>query len=184
MSKLGLRKWRRKMTDGRNMRTFVLVTAFGVSLASSNLVAQQRSLKEQLVGTWMIVSCEVVQPDGTKGPLVHGRNPLGQFIFTYNGRFAFQVAAELPKFASGDYRKTTPEENKTVVEGAMAYFGSYTASEADKTIAIHIERSSIPNLNGTDGKRVVTSLSADEMNWTNPAPLGGGSISCANKRVK
>ena len=184
MSKLGLRKWRRKMTDGRNMRTFVLVTAFGVSLASSNLVAQQRSLKEQLVGTWMIVSCEVVQPDGTKGPLVHGRNPLGQFIFTDNGRFAFQVAAELPKFASGDYRKTTPEENKTVVEGAMAYFGSYTASEADKTIAIHIERSSIPNLNGTDGKRVVTSLSVDEMNWTNPAPLGGGSISCANKRAK
>ena len=131
------------MTDRRDTGTLVLVTALGVSLASSNLVAQQRSLKEQLVGTWMIVSCEVVQADGKKGPLVHGSNPLGQFIFTDNGRFAF-----------------------------------------DKTIAIHIERSSIPNLNGTDGRRVVTSLSADEMNWTNPAPLGGGSISCANKRAK
>jgi Lipocalin-like domain len=115
---------------------------------------------------------------------VFGSNPIGQFIFTANGRFSFQVAAEIPKFASGDYRKTTPEENRAVVQGAMAYFGTFTATDAEKTIALHIERSSIPNLNGTDGKRVVTAITADEMNWTNPAPLGGGSISCANKRAK
>jgi hypothetical protein len=94
------------------------------------------------------------------------------------------VAAEIPKFVSNDYRKTTPEENKAVVEGSMAYYGTYTATDADKTIALHIERSSIPNLNGTDGKRIVTALSADELKWTNPAPLGGGSISCANRRAK
>jgi hypothetical protein len=66
----------------------------------------------------------------------------------------------------------------------MAYFGSYTATDADRTIALHVERSSIPNLNGTDGKRVVTAISGDDMKWTNPAPIGGGSISCANTRVK
>jgi hypothetical protein len=55
------------MADRRNTGTLVLVAALGVLLASSNLVAQQRSFKEQLVGTWMIVSCEVVQADGTKG---------------------------------------------------------------------------------------------------------------------
>jgi hypothetical protein len=71
-----------------------------------------------------------------------------------------------------------------VVQGSMAYFGTFAATDADKTIALHIERSSIPNLNGTDGKRVVTALLADEMNWTNPAPLDGGSMSCANKRAK
>jgi hypothetical protein len=155
-----------------------------VSSLSGNVIAQQKSLKEQLLGTWTIVRCDVVNQDGTKGPLVFGSNPVGQFIFTDNGRFSFQVAAEIPKFASGDYRKTTPEENKAVVEGSMAYYGTYTATDADKTIALHVERSSIPNLNGTDGRRIVTALSADEMNWTNPAPLGGGSISCANKRAK
>jgi hypothetical protein len=66
----------------------------------------------------------------------------------------------------------------------MAYFGTYTVTDADKTIALHVERSSIPNLNGTDGRRVVTAISTDEMNWTNPAPLSGGSINCANKRAK
>ena len=106
----------------------------------------------------MIVRCEVVQPDGSKGPLVFASKPLGQFIFTDNGRFGFQVADDLPKFAFGDYRKTTPEENKTVVEGSMAYFG-YTDSDVDKTIALHVERSSIPNLNGTDGRRIATAIS-------------------------
>jgi hypothetical protein len=27
-------------------------------------------------------------------------------------------------------------------------------------------------------------ISADEMSWTNPAPIRGGSISCVNKRAK
>ena len=171
------------------MRTLAVIGlpaifAAGAGLSPSSAAAQQKSLKEQLIGTWVIVQCEVVQPDGSKGPLVFGSNPLGQFIFTDNGRFAFQVAADLPNFASGDYRKTTPEENKTVVEGSMAYFGTYAASDVDKTIALHVERSSIPNLNGTDGRRIVTAISPDELNWTNPAPLGGGSISCANKRAK
>lgn len=169
----------------RNMLSLAMIMASGMSLLSGDAIAQQRSLKEQLIGTWTIVQCDVVNEDGTKGrPLVIGRNPLGQFIFTDNGRFSFQMTAEIPKFASNDYRKTTPAENKAVVEGSMSYYGTYTATDVDKTIALHVERSSIPNLNGTDGKRIVTTISADEMNWTNPAPLGGGSISCANKRAK
>jgi hypothetical protein len=145
---------------------FVLawITALGLSLLPGNAVAQQKSTKDQLVGAWLVVRCEVVRPDGTKGALVIGNNPLGQFIFTDNGRFSFQVAAEILKFASGDETKTTPEENKAVVEGSIAYFGAYTVTDADKTIALHVERSSIPNLNGTDGKRFVTAISADEMN--------------------
>src|SRR5262245_58714006 len=129
------------------MHRLLAVTAIALLLPIS-VSAQQKSLKEQVVGTWMIVRCEVVQPDGGKAPLVAGNNPLGQFIFTEDGHFGFQVAAELPKFASGDFRKTTPEENKAVVAGSMAYFGTYTTSDANKTIGLHIERSSIPNLNG------------------------------------
>jgi Lipocalin-like domain len=170
------------MRDRRNMLSLAGITALGLSLLPANAVAQQKSLKEQLIGAWTIVLCEAVQPDGTKRPLVIGSNPVGQFIFTDNGRFSFQVAAEIPKFASGDETKTTPEENKAVVEGSIAYFGTYTVT--DTTIALHIERSSIPNLNGTNGRRIVTAISADEMNWTNPAPIRGGAINCSNKRAK
>jgi hypothetical protein len=70
------------------------------------------------------------------------------------------------------------------VEGSIAYYGTYTACDADKTITLHIERSNFPNLNGTDGKRIVTAISANEMKWTNPGRFGGGIINCTNKRAK
>jgi hypothetical protein len=169
------------MMDQRNLLGLAVIAAFALPLSGS-AVAQQRSLKEQIVGTWTITQCDWANPDGTKRPLVVGNNPVGQFIFTNNGRFSFQVTADIPKWASIDYRKTTPEENKAVVEGTMSYFGTYTA--VDNTIALHIERSSIPNLNGTDGRRIVNAVSDDEMNWTNPAVFGLGSITCSNKRIQ
>jgi hypothetical protein len=67
--------------------------------------------------------------------------------------------------------------------GSIAYFGSYTVTAADKTIHLHVERSSFSNLNGTDGRRIITALSSDQMNWTNPARFGGGAINCENKRI-
>jgi hypothetical protein len=149
-----------------------------------SLSGQPKSLKEQLIGTWTIVLGEALQPDGTKRSLLSGSDPVGQLMFTDSGYFSFQATADLPKFASNDRMKRTPQENKAVVDGSIAYYGTYTVNDADKTIAIHIERSSFPNLNGTVGKRVVTAISADEMKYINPGPIGGGSINCAYKRAK
>jgi lipocalin-like protein len=141
-------------------------------------------IKEQLVGTWALIECEVVALDGTKSPLVLGGNPAGQYIFTDDGHFSFQAVAEFSKFVSNDRMKTTPEENKAAVHGSIAYYGTYTVDQADKTIALHIERSSFPNQNGTDGKRIITVLSENEMKYINPGRRGGGSINCAYKRAK
>ena len=71
-----------------------------------------------------------------------------------------------------------------MVRGSIAYYGTYTVNDAEKTIIVHIERSSFPNLNGTDGKRILTLLSAEEMKYINPGRRGGGSINCAYKRAK
>jgi hypothetical protein len=154
------------MMDQRKMLGFAASATLGLALLPANAIAQQKSLKEQLVGTWAVVLCESVAPDGAKTPLVVGSNPAGQYIFTPDSHFSFQAAAELPGFASGDNRKTTPEENKAVVEGSIAYYGIYTPNEAERTIILHIERSSFPNQNGTDGKRIITALTADEMSYT------------------
>lgn len=173
-----------------NILRLSVITVLGLPSLIGNAIAQQKSLKEQLVGTWTMVLCEVVQPDGTKTPLVAGNDPTGQYIFTDNGHFSFQAAADLPKLASNSRMKTTPEENKAVVQGSVAYYGTYTVNDADKTIALHIERSSFPNQNGSDGKRIVTALSTDEMKYINPlrgdlpSIATGGSINCTYKRAK
>jgi hypothetical protein len=160
------------------------ITSLGLALLLGNAIGQQRSVKEQLVGAWTMVTCEAVQDDGTKGPLVTGSNPAGQYIFTENGYFSFQAVADLPKFASNSRMKTTPEENKAVVEGLIAYYGTYTVNDADKTFDLHLERSSFPNLNGRDSQRIITALSVDEMKYINPSRTGGGSINCAYRRAK
>ena len=63
-----------------NRRTIIAVSAiaaFGLGLLPGSAFSQQKSLKEQLVGTWTFVSALDVHPDGSKtdrwGPQSEGR---------------------------------------------------------------------------------------------------------------
>jgi hypothetical protein len=41
--------------------------------------------------------------------------------------------------------QTTPAEDKATVQGAIAYFGTYTVNEADRSYTNHVDGSSYPN---------------------------------------
>ncbi len=171
----------------KQVRKFTLLTVgllfLGVALAADDAVAQQKTLKEQLVGTWTYVSVDIVRPDGSRVPL-YGPNPQGAASFDSNGRYLLLTTRTgLPKFGSNDRMEGTPEENKAVVQGSIAHFGSYTVNEADKTITFYIETSTFPNWNGTQQKRPFT-LTGDELKWTTPASSGGGSAEVVLKRAK
>ena len=56
---------------------FSIVAALGFALLSVNAVAQEKTIKEQPVGTWSFVSSNAKLPDGS--PL-WGENPKGLFI--------------------------------------------------------------------------------------------------------
>ena len=71
-----------------------------VSLSASDSLAQQRSLKEQLVGTWTL-----------------------------------------------------------------------TVNEEEKAVFLHLDASTFPNQIGTDQKRTITSLTADELKYSYPATI-------------
>ena len=78
----------------------------------------------------------------------------------------------------------TPEENKAVAQGSIAYFGTYSVSEKDKTFTIHIVGTTFPNWIGTDQKRPFT-ISGDELKWTTPTTsLGSGTALDVWKRAK
>ena len=146
--------------DRVSNRFFVLWVCLGLVTFANGAVAQSA---KDLVGTWTPVSVEAFGP-----------NPKGALMFQDNGRFSLQLMrAQLPKFASNKRNAGTAEENKEVVGGSIAYYGTYTMSGTDLTL--HIESCTFPNWTGTDQKRTNVSITGDELKYTNTAPSVGGS---------
>jgi len=146
----------------------------------SDAFAQGKPLKEQLVGTWTMVSNVNTHPDGTKYEAL-GPNPQGVFVLDANGNFVITLlGAARRKFASNNRLEGTADENKAAVQGSIAYFGTYTVNEADHTLNFHC---TFPNWDGTSQKRSVT-ITGDEMKYTNMAASGGGKAELVWKRAK
>ena len=115
-----------------------------------------------------------------------GTNPQGILSFDANGRvFTILVRSDLTKYASNNRMQTTPAEDKATVQGAIAYFGTYTVNEADRSYTNRVDGSSYPNWKGTDLKQVVESITADELKIGNPATsIGGPPTQLTYRRVK
>jgi lipocalin-like protein len=167
----------------RSILSISAITALGLVLLPSDPVAQQKSLKEELVGTWMLVSSDTVQANGTRSP-TFGPNPKGIAVFGSGGHYALEFTdSSLPKFAANNRTTGTAEENKAVVQGSLAHFGTYTVSESDRSLTLHVESSSFPNWTGTEQKRTFT-IASDELKWITPAASGGGLAELVWKRAK
>src|ERR1700674_1241380 len=108
----------------RHILSLSVIMALGLALAPGRALSQQKSLKEQLTGTWTLVSADNVAPGGTKRQLF-GANPKGILILDASGRYAVvQVRPDRPKFESNNRLQGTPEENKAVLLGTAASFGT------------------------------------------------------------
>ena len=152
------------------------VLCLGVA-AASTAVAQTA---KDLVGAWTLISSDTVRPDGSKIP-TFGDNPKGIFIFTDDGRFIYLVSrGDLPKFESNNRNTGTAEENKAVVQGSIATFGTYTVAGTD--LMIKVENSTFPNWIGADQKRTVA-ITGDQLKWTNAAGSGSGVVELVLKRA-
>jgi hypothetical protein len=162
---------------------YALVLCVG-TMTTSSAMAQQKSLKEQLIGIWTFASSIDTNKDGTKSNR-WGPNAKGQLMLDPSGRFSFMISrASIPKFAAANVNQGTAEENKAVVQGMIAYIGTWSVDDASKTLTTNIEAGSYPNLNGGTQKRIITSLTADELKYTNPATTTGTSSDVVWRRAK
>lgn len=155
----------------------------GLLLLAGSAAAQQPvKTTKQLTGRWQIVSVTLEQ-NGNKTDYF-GPNPQGITIFDGTSHFMRVLSrSDLPKFASNNRAAGTPEENKAVVQGSIAYAGTYKYNTADKSWTLHIEETTFPNWLGVDQKRVYT-LVGDELREMNPAPsVGSGQILAVWKRI-
>ena len=157
------------------------IAAFGSSMMTFDALGQKQSLKEQLVGTWTLLSWEQRKGDGTKVER-YGTGPKGIAFFDAGGRYIITVMrSDRAKYASDALWQGTPDENKETADGTITYFGTYSISEADSSIAIHVVGSSFPNWNGTDQKRFVA-IAGEQLTLT-VRPSAGDVVDVIWKRA-
>jgi hypothetical protein len=106
--------------DRRHLLEIMATTALGFALIGSGAVAQQKPIKDQLVGAWTLLLDDGINPDGTHVP-TFGPNPVGTLIFTPNGRYSLQIMRVINRgpFASDNRDAGTAEENKAVSQGTI-----------------------------------------------------------------
>src|SRR5258708_38416888 len=105
----------------RSTFSILTMTMLGLALLPVSVGAQQKTLKDQIVGAWTFVSSVNTRPDGSKYD-PWGANPKGTTVYDANGHYAFMLMrSDLPK--TSERPKTTPEQSKAVVEGSIAYYG-------------------------------------------------------------
>jgi hypothetical protein len=164
----------------RSILALTTVSAAGLALLSSDALAQTKSLKDQLVGTWALFSYERMA-SGTRQTIA---NPKGILMFDAGGRYVMAgERGDRPKFKSAG-QATTEELAAATQDFFAANFGTWSVSEADKILTQHFDGALRPNNEGTDVKSSI-SLTGDELKLINVMPLPtGASIEQVYRRAK
>ena len=166
----------------RSILGLCAASALALALLPGNAVAQQKTLKDQLVGTWVMVSNITTRADGTKAD-TFGPNVKAMAIYDGEGHVAsVTTRSDLPKFASNNRGTGTADENKAIVQGSIAYYGTYSVNEADKVLTVQIESATFPNWTGTAQTRKIA-IAGDELTQSIATGSAGGSVEIKFKRV-
>ena len=147
--------------------------------------AQAKRFKDRLVGAWTLAAVAGERADGSRFE-PFGAAPKGIIIFTDDGHFSlFQSTGAVPRIAANDRAKATADEATAIVREAIAYYGTYTLNEAEKTLSVTLDGSTFANLlGGPEQKRIITSLTADELRFTNPRTPAGVTLLTVWNRAK
>jgi hypothetical protein len=129
-------------------------------------------LKQQLVGTWSVISFVNVNNKTGKTTEAFGSNPKGYFMFDAANHFSINLMRPgRPKFARRDF--PVAGESDAALEGIVVMFGDYKINEPENSISLHIIGSSFPAWDNTNQTRLIA-INGDELTYKNPTPASGG----------
>ena len=145
-------------------RTALAFLWLGIVLFAGNAgFDQQKTLKELIVGTWVLDSAYDQKQDGIKRE-PWGWAVKGQAMFDGKGWMSFQViAADRSKTASNNPRNPVGQTN--------CYFGTYTVDDGAKSVTFHIERCTFPQWDGADSTFNVAFPTKNELKITPTKPI-------------
>jgi hypothetical protein len=141
-----------------------LVTANGATFSLKKSPNPPQTLRQQLVGTWNLVSCD-------RADLSVCANPSGSISFGASGRYTvfFAPKGRAKVASAGNGRaNVTPEDYKTAAQGVVAGVGTWSVNEADKTITYKVEDALFPGTGGAELKGTIVSLTGDDMKHSGP----------------
>ena len=139
----------------------IVTTVSALLTLAVTLPANAQALKDQVVGAWTLTSIFEEYGDVKKdtwGPDVKGALSLDR-----SGQFSLQIMAAGRAKGSGNPALSP-------IGRAIGYFGTYTISEADKVLTFNIVRSTFPNWDGTEQKRILT-IAGDKLSYRAAAPI-------------
>jgi hypothetical protein len=150
----------------RHILSLSVIAAAGLALLSSSAFAQQKTLKEQLVGTWTLVSFDGIGAGGARKPVLSA-TPKGTFMVDANGHYAMVlVNPDRPKKWSGKTRdEVSAEDYKSAASGLISQFGNWSVDEGSKTLSRKVEGALNPTIAGAEQKLVIA-ITGDELKVT------------------
>jgi Lipocalin-like domain len=143
-------------------RSTLALVGLAISFALPTFAQQQKSLKELIVGTWLLESVYDQTEDGIKhNPW--GDGVKGQAMFDAQGHFSWMImSANRPK------ADTSP---RIPVGQAIAYWGTYTVNDEAKTLTTTNERCTFPQWDGGGGTVSIAFPTEDEFQFTVTKPF-------------
>ena len=92
--------------------------ALGIAVTSVTS-ANAQSLKDQVTGTWMLMSAEMVRSDGTRVNMF-GSQPRGVLVLSADGTYVtINTRSDVPRIAAGNRDKATEEEAKAITQAGI-----------------------------------------------------------------
>jgi hypothetical protein len=145
--------------------------------------AQYPSTPANVVGAWELVANEQTTAEGRK-MYSFGNPPAGRLMFDGQGHFSvINARPGLPKFASNSRLDGTAEENKAIVSGTIALYGTYTHDAANNVVTLKVDNSTWPGWIDTEQRRPYV-VEGDTMTWSVAAASGGGTAKVTWRRLK
>lgn len=153
-----------------------LCILFLICHAAFTLAQTPPTLKDQLVGTWRLVSVDTIRPSGEIIYPFYGKHPEGLLIYDRSGWMSVQIVSDpkpmLPRTSSRQEFLHAPDSEKAIaIDGYYAYFGTWTTDESAPSVTHHIHNSLYPGERdqevvrpaSLEGNRLTLTAKAHEM---------------------
>jgi hypothetical protein len=163
------------MKRSLNCRSLCLAAALAGFWLLQGEAALAQTLKQQLVGTWKVVSATMQVGDETKAtPL--GKDIVGFIMYSPDGYMCFTaMSGGRQKFGSADRVGGTVEQRAAAFDTYRSTCGRYEVVDEQNRVITHaFDVSLIPDVTGQSEKRFVQEISADILKLkTVPHVVGG-----------